>query len=141
MYQLYHLFLSTTKTISFCSHALSAKVRNTITLGAIFAREMDNKFVSFLRRSFGRSVEMGFMGRAFPLSAPLSLSLSAILMDPRCGGGGGGGDYDDGEFLPTISNQPTFAYSISFISDPMERAMTRVIRKRVSLQKLPSAMR
>ena len=90
------------------------------------------RFPTFVVAKMKCLVEMGFMGRAFPLSAPLS-SLSAILMDPRCG--------DDGEFLPTDHIQPTFAYSISFISDPMERAMTRVIRKRVSLQKLPSAMR
>ena len=69
-------FLSTMKSISFLAHSVSESKEHDHSWSsswrrAIFAREMDNKFVSFLRRSVGRD---GIHGKSISTvcSPPLS---------------------------------------------------------------------
>ena len=69
-------FLSTMKSISFLAHSVSESKEHDHSWSsswrrAIFAREMDNKFVSFLRRSVGRD---GIHGKSISTVCPPPLS-------------------------------------------------------------------
>ena len=124
---MYHNFPSITKTIPLPARSVGESKEHHHSFGTqrflpMRERWITNLFLFFTGRSLGRDGIRG-IGRK-SISTP---SLPEILMDPRCGAAA---DDDDGEFLPISSSSPDW---ISFISDPMERAMTRVIRKRVPL--------